>query len=251
MGAVVMVGVLTPLSDNVNDAIATVVSFCGATLWLALLNYAAAHAWLHPTLSRKIIHIGTGPLFVLSWLLYSSSDHARYFSVMIPLILTAIFLATGIGWLNHPNLVKSSTRNGLPSELLRGPLYYGISFIFCTVVFWRESPSGILALMMLCGGDGLADVIGRRFGTHKLPLSPQKSWVGSLAMFIGSVGFGFGYLVLFHQTGGLPLAMPLGQVFIRVLAIAGIATIIEAMPFPDIDNMTLPLAVILLSQWLL
>jgi phytol kinase len=38
--------------------------------------------------------------------------------------------------------------------------------------------------MMLCGGDGLADIIGRRFGKVKLPWNGSKSWAGSLGMLI-------------------------------------------------------------------
>ena len=37
----------------------------------------------------------------------------------------------------------------------------------------------------MCGGDGLADVVGRRYGSAKLPFNHSKSWVGSLAMFTG------------------------------------------------------------------
>jgi len=40
--------------------------------------------------------------------------------------------------------------------------------------------------------SGLADVVGRRFGRHKLPYNKNKSYVGSFAMatagFIASVG---------------------------------------------------------------
>ncbi|MEB3213578.1 MAG: phosphatidate cytidylyltransferase [Leptolyngbyaceae bacterium] len=250
-----MTSLLIQLSDGLpellRDAIATVVAFCGALSWLALVNHSAAQGWLHPTLSRKVIHIGTGPLFVASWLLYSSADHARYLAALVPLILTARFLFTGLGWLENPDLVKSSTRNGVPDELLRGPLYYGIGFIVCTLLFWRTSPTGILALMMMCGGDGLADIIGRRFGTRKLPFSPEKSWAGSLAMLVGSMSFGFAYLFVFNQLGLIEFSFPLSIVLVRVGAIALVATLIEALPVPDIDNVTLTVSVVALSQWLL
>ena len=40
----------------------------------------------------------------------------------------------------------------------------------------------------MCGGDGLADIVGRRYGSAKLPFNHSKSWVGSLAMFTGKAG---------------------------------------------------------------
>ena len=47
-------------------------------------------------------------------------------------------------------------------------------------------PAGMVALAMMCGGDGLADIVGRRFGgSNPLPYNPSKSVAGSLAMLLG------------------------------------------------------------------
>jgi dolichol kinase len=53
-------------------------------------------------------------------------------------------------------------------------------------VYWRESPVGVVAFSLMCGGDGLADIVGRRLGRgNPLPWNPGKSWAGSGAMFFG------------------------------------------------------------------
>lgn len=52
------------------------------------------------------------------------------------------------------------------------------------------------------GGDGLADIVGRRFGGVKLPWNSNKSWAGSLAMFIG---------VCFILLGCVVVCPPLGR----------------------------------------
>lgn len=39
-------------------------------------------------------------------------------------------------------------------ELLRGPLYYVIVLLSSVLVFWRDSPVGIISLAMMSGGDG-------------------------------------------------------------------------------------------------
>ena len=71
-------------------------------------------------------------------------------------------------------------------ELLRGPLYYILVLIAVTVVYWRESPAGMVAVALMCGGDGIADIVGRRFGKgNPLPHNGNKSWAGSFAMFAG------------------------------------------------------------------
>lgn len=37
-------------------------------------------------LSRKLVHITTGPLFVLTWPLFSSAPEARYYAAVIPVL---------------------------------------------------------------------------------------------------------------------------------------------------------------------
>ena len=232
-----------------HDGIVALITLTLALSWLLIVNGFARYYKLPSTLSRKIIHIGTGPLFILCWPLFSDGDAARYFAVVVPLVLTFMFFGVGMGWINNPDLVQSSTRDGDPKELLKGPLYYGLCFIGCTVFFWRSSPPGILSLMMLCGGDGLADIVGRRWGTHKLPFSPAKSWIGSLAMFLGSFGFGLGLLLLFNQWGYFQPTLNIGYTVGVVGAIAFIATLVESLPIQDVDNLTLTGVVIGLGYW--
>ena len=70
-------------------------------------------------------------------------------------------------------------------ELLQGPLLYIAIVVSITLIFWRDSPVSLLALCLMCGGDGLADIVGRTYGTVKLPFNHKKSWAGSFAMFAG------------------------------------------------------------------
>lgn len=66
-------------------------------------------------------------------------------------------------------------RTGNRKELLRGPLLYGTIIGVLTMLFWRNSPSGVAAIAVLCAGDGLADIVGRRLGcSNRLPYSPNK-----------------------------------------------------------------------------
>ena len=68
----------------------------------------------------------------------------------------------------------------------RGPLYYVIVLVAATALYWRGSPVGLVAASLMCGGDGLADIVGRRLGRgHRLPWNADKSWAGSAAMFAG------------------------------------------------------------------
>jgi phytol kinase len=230
-----------------HDAIAALITLILALLWLRIMDAIAHRGWLEPKLSRKIIHIGTGPLFVLCWPLFSGNFSARYFAALVPLSITVQFIAIGLGWFQDPAAVKAMTRTGNPREILRGPLFYGLVFVVCTIFFWRNSPVGIVALMMMCGGDGLADIVGRRWGDRKLPLSSDKSWAGSAAMFGGSFTFALGMLAWFEHLGLLRFSLVATTGV--VAAIALIATLVEALPFRDIDNLTIAGAAIVLGLW--
>lgn len=59
-------------------------------------------------------------------------------------------------------------------RLLKGPLLYGVVIVASTLWFWRDAPAGVMGLAVLCMGDGLAEVVGRRFGVSKLPHNRQK-----------------------------------------------------------------------------
>lgn len=240
---------LTPFFSNplTQDIVATVITFALSLAWLRLMDALAHRGLIEQRLSRKIIHIGTGPLFVLCWNLFSAGAGARYWAALVPLGITAQFGLVGLGIMKDEAAVKAMTRTNNPREILRGPLYYGLVFVVCTVLFWRHSPVGIFALMALCGGDGLADIVGRRWGAAKLPFNPGKSWAGSAAMWAGSWGFGLGYLTLFNAFGNFEPV--LGNVAGVTALIALAATAVEALPWGDVDNLTITVVAVGLGLW--
>ena len=66
-------------------------------------------------------------------------------------------------------------RSGDRKDLLKGPVVYGVLHGAYAFFFWRNSPVGILALAILCSGDGLADIVGRRFGqSNRWEHNPAK-----------------------------------------------------------------------------
>jgi phytol kinase len=240
---------LDPFFPNkaIQDIIATIITFALSLIWLRLMDALAHNGVIEQKLSRKIIHIGTGPLFVLCWNLFSSEWWAPYAAALVPLAITAQFAAVGFGVMKDDAAVKAMTRHGDPKEILRGPLYYGIVFVVCTIAFWRHSPVGLTALMVMCGGDGLADVVGRRFGQAKLPFSNDKSYAGSLGMFAGSFLFGIGILALFNAFGNFQPLLDLEYATLVVGIISLVATAIEALPFRDIDNITITVVAVVLG----
>jgi phytol kinase len=229
-----------------NDFLALVATFALALSWLRLNDFAAARGWISSTLSRKVIHIGTGPIFVLCWLLFGDNLRSRFLAALIPLAITMQFLLIGLEWLKDPAAVAAMTRHGKAREILRGPLYYGIVFVLLTLLYWYHSPIGLTALMLLCGGDGLADVVGRRLKSLSLPWSPEKTLAGSLAMFVGGWLLTVGVLAVFVTMGKLP--SPMSQYLVPVSIITLLAMLVESLPLRDWDNLTVPLVATLLGH---
>ena len=72
----------------------------------------------------------------------------------MPLLNGVRLVAIGTGILPSASAVKAISRGGDASELLRGPLYYVIVMVFITLAFWRDSPVAMVAISLMCGGDG-------------------------------------------------------------------------------------------------
>lgn len=231
-----------------NPFLALLLTFVIAVAWLRIMDFAAHQGWVESRLSRKIIHIGTGPIFVLCWLLFPGEWHDRYLAALVPGLITVQFALIGLGIVKDEASVKAMSRSGDPREILRGPLYYGIMFVLMTIIFWKDSPVGIVALMMMCGGDGIADLVGRRFKSPKLFHSPAKSVAGSLGVFFGGWLLSAFVLAMYLLAG--VFEGPVSAYLLPLTVIAAIATVIESLPQRDVDNITVTLAAALLGWWL-
>ncbi len=231
-----------------NPFLALLLTFVIAVAWLRIMDFAAHQGWVESRLSRKIIHIGTGPIFVLCWLLFPGEWYDRYLAALVPGLITVQFALVGLGIVKDEASVKAMSRSGDPREILRGPLYYGIMFVLMTIIFWKDSPVGIVALMMMCGGDGIADLVGRRFKSPKLFHSPAKSVAGSLGVFFGGWLLSAFVLAMYLLAG--VFEGPVSAYLLPLTVIAAIATVIESLPQRDVDNITVTFAAALLGWWL-
>jgi phytol kinase len=232
-----------------NNLFALLITFVVALAWLRINDFAAHRGWISPHVSRKFIHIGTGPLFVLCWLLFDDSQSSRFLAALVPLTITVQFILVGFSVIKDEAAVQAMSRTGDPREILRGPLFYGLVFVAMTVIYWNTTPTGIIALMLMCGGDGFADLIGRRWGKTTLPWSDHKTWVGSMAMFFWGWFFAATILFIYQMVGQFPL--PFSEYLPAITAAALIGTAVEAIPISDIDNLTVTISAVLVGLALL
>jgi phytol kinase len=232
-----------------NPFLALLITLVVALIEIRSLDFAAHRGWIESRLSRKLIHILTGPLFVLCWLLFPDKFwYERWLAALVPLLFTVQFALIGLGVIKDDASVKAMSRTGDRREILKGPLFYGIIFVVMTLVYWKTSPIGMTALMLMCGGDGLADILGRGLKSPKLPWSREKSVAGSLGMFLGGWALTVLILAIFVVYGVFPGPLTTYLLPVTLIALAG--TLVESLPLRDVDNITVTLAAVLLGHLL-
>jgi phytol kinase len=80
-----------------NNVLALAATFILALSWLRIVDFIAHRGWISGRVSRKIIHAGTGPIFVLCWLFFHETPSARYLAALVPFAITLQFALVGMG----------------------------------------------------------------------------------------------------------------------------------------------------------
>jgi dolichol kinase len=212
-------------------------------------------------ISRKVIHIFAAPIFLISWLLFSGDYYSRYFAAVVPILFIILFIAIGTGMLKNEEFVNTMSREGKPSELLKGTLFYAIIMLISCIFFWYVPvdatlqpnfavfvPTAIIIFGPLAGGDGFADLIGRRFGKRKFHIFAEKSLLGTLSMFVFSLLATLGLLFVFWLVlDPIWASVNVSTLIVPILVVCLVCTIIEVFSPKNLDNLLVPLfAVIVL-----
>jgi dolichol kinase len=265
---VIFAGSCEPYSTSLvlRDLGATLFSIVAAAGFVKSITYPAKLGKLDPRDARKLIHTFSAPLFILVWPLFSNAYGARVFASIVPLLnAIRLFVAgTGAESQNSSDGVDSSTtgsevelanaisRSGDAKEALQGPFVYVMVLLFSTFFFWIDNPVGVVSIATMAVGDGLADLIGRRFGaSNKWQFNKSKSIAGSSALVVGSLLGSYGLLSWLVWTGTMdPLPYNSFDLLGRLLIIATVSAAVELAPVID-DNYSVPITAGVLSTLLL
>lgn len=236
------------------DALVAVFLVIASILWIKICNGLAGVGVTSQYVSRKLVHMGSGPLFVLFWPLFSTTPSAQIAAAMVPILsLVRLYVAGTTG--KEPGtgggLVQAISRSGDKREALEGPFYYTIVLLIAVICGWRNAVS-VIAINQMAIGDGMADIVGRRYGKTKWPTfiepSGKKSVEGTLAF------AGFAFVACLVAIGvfnfaGLT-ALPLVALAPKLALISIIAATVELLPLGD-DNLTVPSSAAIASLMLL
>uniref|UniRef100_A0A7R9VI42 Dolichol kinase n=1 Tax=Chlamydomonas euryale TaxID=1486919 RepID=A0A7R9VI42_9CHLO len=238
------------LLEGMQDAAALAMA---VGLTLAIIKSAArlqSSRLLSGAEARKVTHVGCGLTFLLSWMTFSNRPEARYWAATAVALPTIKIFMVGLGLLKDENLVQSMTRKNELSELLYGPLLYGIVSAAWTVIWWRDSPIGLVGLIALFAGDGCAGFFGVRYGhvLGTLPHNPNKTWIGSIAFVISTFVVSAPMIFMFNSLGlisnlapGHPdVQNPWPMLMKSLVLVSFLSGASESLDVKELDNVTVP-----------
>ncbi|MCX5930873.1 MAG: dolichol kinase [Cyanobacteria bacterium] len=205
-----------------------VLLWLGAVLGLAL---GARRRWPdQPEWSRKLLHIGTGPVVLIAW----ATGIDRWIA------LPAAAVVTLLAALNHRyRLLPAIEDVGRHSY---GTVAYGAAITLLLALFWPTQPQAVAAgVLVMALGDGFAGLLGPLIPSPSWQiLSQRKSVAGTTAM----AGMALMVLLLLRQLVG---AGP-GPGALVLISLA--ATLLEQLAVLGLDNLTVPVVTGLLWSWL-
>ena len=182
-------------------------------------------------LSRKIIHIGTGPVILLATL-FEIPKNIAFFS--------SFFITIALG-INYQYRLLPAIEDIERKSF--GTIAYGISITLLLLIFWPSYSSSIsIGVLSMAFGDGLAGLIGRSITSPKWSILGQtKSIAGTFTM--GSV--------VAISTEAISSLNSLEIQPLEIIVISLIATVLEQISPWGIDNITVPIGVTCLGVWLI
>lgn len=194
--------------------------------WLALIGIASEGArrlGYSPEITRKIVHIGAGHVILPAW----------WFMLPAWMGMTAAVVFAGVALISY----RLPILPGINSVGRRswGTFFYAVSIGVLMGWCWpRGYPHfGVIGILIMCWGDGLAALVGQRWGHHGYEVwGETKSWEGSMTMAIASA------LVVLGVLGWYGVSWSL---VVIALGVAIAATLLEAGSKYGIDNLTVPI----------
>lgn len=223
-----------PTLESIPDLwlqVGIVVLVLGVVVLLAETLYRRVSA--DSELVRKVVHIGTGNIILLAWWLKLPTWVGVWASVVAGAIALLSFYIPFLPGIN------SVGRRSL------GTFFYAVSIGILTAWFWptQQFHYAAIGILIMTWGDGLAALIGQRFGQHPYEVwGIKKSWEGSLTMAL--ISYVVSSLIFLGVYGNM------WQTWVLPIAIALVATGLEAFSKLGIDNLTVPLGSAAISVYL-
>jgi phytol kinase len=194
--------------------LAVFVLLCTSEIWWR-------HSRVHGELSRKFVHITVGS-FVAVWPFFLTWDQIETLSLAF---LVGIILSKSLHIFQAIHSVQRPTW---------GEIFFAIA-VGAVALTTHNKWIYLAALLQMSLADGLAAVVGIRYGQRRryLVFGHTKSLAGTVTFLVVSLAI----LMIFNQLSGSYVSLPL------MLGVAAIASLIENLGVFGLDNLLVPLVV--------
>jgi len=177
--------------------------------------------------SRKVAHIGAGPVVLIAWLL----------GIDPRLAVGAAAAVTLLAALNHRTRVLPGIED--IDRASYGSIAYGASIGLLMLLWWSRSPLTVVAgVLVMAVGDGTAGLVGPLVPSPQWRIAGQRRSLAGTAAMAGASLAVLLSLQLVAGAHGLPVPPLAG-----VAALALGATLLEQVGIGGLDNLSVPLAV--------
>jgi dolichol kinase len=220
-----------------NDIIGLIASYLYAFGLLFIVEAIGKRLKWRQAFTRKIIHIGAG---MWMWGILALFDTWTY-----GIVPFATFIVLNYVFYRYQIFKAMDAVDSSP-----GTVYFAISITVLFGLLWRTGgapdrvPIAAAAVMAMTWGDGLASIVGQKYGKHTYTtFGHERSREGSTAMAVAT------FLVILLTLAWLPgsalsphsVALPFGSVLLMTVIGTAVATAAEAFSPAGTDNLSVPL----------
>ncbi len=121
------------------------------------------------------------------------------------------------------DITAIASRDRDKGHFVLGPVTLGMGALLALLLY--PHPSASIAIYALAFGDGLSSLAGKLFGLKKIPFTGGKTIAGSFTCFAAV------FFIAFNMFDNLGSA----------ILLAFVATLLEALPSRDLDNIIIPI----------
>lgn len=179
--------------------------------------------------SRKFIHIMLGNWWFIAMAFFTN----MWFAIFVPITFVIINYISYKK--NLINVMEREEQDGL------GTVYYAAALLILSIIsfgIYKQPNLGLIPSLVMAYGDGFAAVCGKIIKSKEYNVfGTKKTIAGSLTMFIISVVL----ITIYFMALGKSL-----EYIIISIVMAVIVTIIEAISVKGLDNISVPIIMLLM-----
>lgn len=184
--------------------------------------------------SRKFIHIMLGNWWLIAMYFFNNV----WFAAFVPLTFVII------NYISYKkDIIKVMEREENKKDGL-GTVYYACSLLILVIITFgvlNKPILGLVPIFVMAFGDGLAAIFGKLIKSKKYKVyDTEKSIAGSLTMFIVS----FIIITIYLMYINSPFW------YLKGIIISLIITVLEAISIKGTDNITVPIATLIMLMFI-